>query len=58
MTMSEIDQQKEVLAIDDNDGEIDGRKVVRTIYVCPNCGKTYLIPYEFRCPRCEQMLKW
>ena len=58
LTMSEIDQPKEVLVYDDSDGEIDGRKIVRTIYACPNCGKDYLIPYEFRCPRCEQMLKW
>lgn len=58
MTMSEIDKPKEVLTYEDSDGEIDGRKIVRTIYGCPNCGKSYLIPYELFCPQCEQRLKW
>ena len=58
MTMSEIDQPKEVLTYDDSDGEIDGVKIVRTIYGCPNCGKSYLIPFEHRCPSCQQVLKW
>lgn len=58
MTMSEIDQPKEVLVYDDSDGEIDGRKIVRTIYACPNCGYSNLIPKEQRCPKCEKMLKW
>lgn len=55
----EIDRPKEVLMFEDMDGEDDfGRPVERISYGCPNCGKGYLVPYELRCPRCEQMLKW
>ena len=58
MTISEIDQPEKVLEYDDSDGEIDGRKIVRTIYGCPNCGYSYLIPYEQRCHKCEKRLSW
>ena len=58
MTISEIDQPEKVLEYDDSDGEIDGRKIVRTIYGCPNCGYSNLIPYEQRCHKCEKRLSW
>lgn len=57
MTMSEIDQPKEVVMYEDNDGYMDGRKIIRITYGCPNCGET-VIAYERRCPKCEQHLKW
>lgn len=57
MTMSEIDQAKEVVMYEDSDGYIDGKRITRIFYGCPNCGET-VIGYEFRCPRCEQKLKW
>lgn len=52
-----IDEPKRVLEFEDNDGEIDGRTITRTIYECPNCLKI-LIQYEDRCPMCEQKLRW
>ena len=57
MTMSEIDQPKEVIMYEDNDGYVDGRKIIRISYGCPHCGET-VIAYEMRCPKCEQHLKW
>lgn len=58
MTMSEIDQPEKVLEYDDSDGEIDGKKIIRVFYGCPNCGYCHLIPYEDRCPKCEKRLSW
>lgn len=56
--LTSIDIPRKVIEYMDDDGKIDGRRIIRTIYDCPNCGKSYLIFGEDRCPRCEQKLKW
>jgi len=57
MTMSEIDQPKKVVMYEDNDGYMDGRKIIRIFYGCPHCGETVFM-YQDRCHKCEQKLKW
>ena len=47
---------REVLQFEDND-DFDGRPYTRISYGCPECGQN-VIPFEHRCPRCEQVLSW
>ena len=54
-----IDEPMSPIMFEDNDGDDDnGQAIIRMFYVCPNCNKGKLIPYENRCPECEQKLKW
>lgn len=58
MTISEIDQAKEVIMYEEFDGcEDNGKPIERIFYGCPICGAT-AIPYQDRCHKCEQTLKW
>ena len=51
-----VEIPREVLTFEDND-DLDGRPYTRISYGCPECGQN-VIPFEHRCPRCEQVLSW